>query len=205
MATVFTHALVAASLGQAGKPDWRKDWRFWYVAVLCSILPDVDVLGFRFGIHYGDLWGHRGMTHSLLFAAVIAAIMAFRFKYPARERWKLGLLLFVITASHGLLDAMTNGGLGVAFFSPFDRTRYFLPWTPIQVSPIGAGGFFSTRGLEVIWSEIVWLWGPTIIVGIVLYTLARRRDAARAADRSPESLSTSQEQTTKNQKLNSKF
>lgn len=169
MATVFTHALAAASLGQAGKAGWRSDWRFWYIAVLCSILPDVDVLGFRFGIHYGDLWGHRGMTHSLLFAGVVAMVMAFRFKYPAPERWTLGVLFFLITASHGLLDAMTNGGLGVALFSPFDRTRYFLPWTPVQVSPIGAGGFFSGRGIEVIWSEIVWLWGPLLALGALLY------------------------------------
>ncbi|HLJ25095.1 MAG TPA: metal-dependent hydrolase [Candidatus Angelobacter sp.] len=174
MATLFTHALVAASLGQAGKPGWRQDWRFWYVAVLCSILPDADVLGFRVGIHYGDLWGHRGMTHSLLFAAIIAVCMALRFRYPVSDRWKLGALLFLITASHGLLDAMTDGGLGVAFFSPFNRQRYFLPWTPIHVSPIGASGFFSARGLDVIWSEIVWIWGPAAVVGVVSYALAHR-------------------------------
>ena len=137
MATIFTHALAAASLGQAGKADWRKDWRFWYIAVLCSVLPDVDILGFRFGIRYGDLWGHRGMTHSLLFAAVIAVVMAFRFGFPGAERWKMMMLLFVITASHGVLDALTNGGLGIAFFSPFNRERYFFPWTPEQVSQIG--------------------------------------------------------------------
>ncbi len=175
MATLFTHALVAAGLGQAGKQDWRRDWRFWYIAVLCSILPDVDVLGFRFGIHYGDLWGHRGMTHSLLFAAVIAIAFSFRFPLALWERWKMMALLFIITASHGLLDAMTNGGLGVAFFSPFDRERYFLPWTPIEVSPIGAGRFFSGRGWEVIRSEIVWIWGPALIVGAALYALAHWR------------------------------
>lgn len=187
MATVFTHALVAASLGQAGRADWRKDWRFWYIAVLCSILPDVDVLGFRLGIHYGDLWGHRGMTHSLLFAAIVAVVMAFRFRLPRVERWKMILLLFVITASHGVLDAMTNGGLGVAFFSPFDRTRYFFPWTPVQVSPIGAGGFFSQRGMEVVWSEIVWLWGPSILVGAAIYAWAHRT-RSRPADSTGELL-----------------
>lgn len=31
---------------------------------------------------------------------------------------------------------LTDGGLGVAFFSPFDNKRYFLPWRPIRVSPI---------------------------------------------------------------------
>ena len=121
------------------------------------------------------------MTHSLLFAAVIAVIMAFRFSPARADRWKLVLLLFVITASHGALDAMTNGGLGVAFFSPFDTHRYFFPWTPIQVSPIGASGFFSGRGLDVLWSEIVWIWGPAIALGVLLWMLQRtRRSKAQA-------------------------
>jgi len=169
LATIFTHALVAGSLGQAGQADWRRDWRFWYIAILCSILPDVDVVGFSLGVRYGDLWGHRGMTHSLLFAAIVAAIMSVRFTSGARNRIKLSLLLFVITASHGLLDAMTDGGLGVAFFSPFNPQRYFLPWTPIHVSPIGASGFFSARGLDVIESEIAWIWGPALVLGALIY------------------------------------
>ncbi len=53
---------------------------------------------------------------------------------------KVWLFLFVATISHGILDALTDGGLGVAFFAPFVNTRYFFPWTPIKVSPIGAGG-----------------------------------------------------------------
>lgn len=172
---------MAGSLGQAAQSDWRKDWRFWYLAILCSILPDIDVLGFKFGIRYGDLWGHRGMTHSLLFAAVIAVVMAFRFSPARGDRSKLVLLLFVITASHGVLDAMTNGGLGVAFFSPFDTRRYFFPWTPIQVSPIGASGFFTGRGWDVLWSEIVWIWGPAIAIGAFLWIVQRtRRSKAQA-------------------------
>ena len=127
------------------------------------------------GIRYGDLWGHRGMTHSLLFAAVIAVIMALRFAPARPERWKLMLLLFVITASHGVLDAMTNGGLGVAFFSPFDTSRYFFSWTPIQVSPIGASRFFSTRGMDVLWSEIVWIWGPAILLGAAIWGVQQTR------------------------------
>src|SRR5262249_62129988 len=116
------------------------------------IFSDVHFSGFSVGIQYVDLWGLRGLTHSLLFAAIVAVIMAFRLAIAGRDRWKLMVLLFVITASHGVLDAMTNGGLGVAFFSPFNTQRYFFPWTPIEVSPIGAGGFFSARGSDVIWS-----------------------------------------------------
>ena len=45
-------------------------------------------------------------------------------------------------ASHGVLDALTDGGPGVAFLAPFDDTRYFFPWRPIRVSPLWRG-FFS--------------------------------------------------------------
>jgi len=90
---------------------------------VCSILPDVDVVGFRFGIRYGDFWGHRGFTHSLLFAGVIATlalVAELPRASPGLSRGWLWLYFFLATASHGILHAMTNGGLGVAFFSPFD-------------------------------------------------------------------------------------
>ena len=66
-----------------------------------------------------------------------------------------------VTASHGILDALTDGGLGIAFFSPFDTHRYFFPWRPIQVSPIGPG-FFSARGVRVLASELRWIWIPRL-------------------------------------------
>jgi inner membrane protein len=63
---------------------------------------------------------------------------------------------------------MTDGGLGIAFFAPFDNTRYFLPFRPIKVSPIGLS-FFSARGLDVIRSELLWVCLPAaIIAGAVL-------------------------------------
>jgi inner membrane protein len=169
MASLFTHALVAASLGTAAQAEWRKDARFWFAAIVCSMLPDIDVIGFGFGIRYGDLWGHRGMTHSLLFAALIAAPCAVRLEETTRRRVLLALLLWVTTVSHGLLDALTDGGLGVAFFSPFDTRRYFFPWRPLHVSPIGVGGFFTARGLRVLESEIVWVWLPVLAATAVFW------------------------------------
>lgn len=68
---------------------------------------------------------------------------------------------------HGFFDAMTNGGLGVAFFAPFDNTRYFLPWQPIQVSPIGVANFFSEWGLSVIISEFLWIWLPALVLAFL--------------------------------------
>ena len=167
MASLFTHAFVGTALGKAGTSDWRKNWRFWCLIVVCSILPDIDSIGFRLGIPYSSFWGHRGITHSLAFAAILAIGLATGFSRTLRPSMMLAVLLFFATATHGFLDAMTNGGLGVAFFSPFDLQRYFLPWRPIHVSPIGVGRFFSARGLRILWSEIVWVWFPVLAIWVL--------------------------------------
>jgi inner membrane protein len=130
---------------------------------LCSVLPDIDVIGFRFGIHYGEFWGHRGFTHSLVFDALLAGIataVLTRYRIAPIRRLALFAYLFLGTASHGVLDAMTNGGLGVAFFSPFENRRYFLPGRPILVSPLSIHRFFSGRGYAVLESELLWIWVP---------------------------------------------
>ena len=75
MASPFSHAVAALSIGTClYRPQTPK--RVWMAGALCSILPDVDVIGFRFGIHYGDFWGHRGFTHSLCFAALLPGVAA---------------------------------------------------------------------------------------------------------------------------------
>jgi len=168
MPSVPTHFFVGAALGQAVGQRLRGDWRFWTVALVSSALPDIDVIGFSFGVRYGDLLGHRGLTHSILFAAVVGVVAGTLLGGTRTERAGNSALLFMVTASHGLLDAMTNGGLGVAFFSPFGTTRYFLPWRPILVSPIGLDRFFSARGLSVLMDEFVVVWLPLILLGIAL-------------------------------------
>jgi len=162
MATIFSHGVAAAALGTAfPKP---KSARFWIYGIICSMVPDVDVIGFRFGVHYEDMLGHRGLTHSIAFALVFSGIAAAAIYGRERQTgWRtLWLYLFLATISHGTLDAFTDGGLGVAFFAPFSNHRYFFPWNPIQVSPIGAG-FFSPRGMDVIRSEAVWIWLPALV------------------------------------------
>jgi len=174
MASVISHAVAALAIGAAFyKPGFPK--RAWVLGATCSMLPDLDVIGFHFDVHYGDFWGHRGFTHSLLFAAVLAlslTAIAFRANNPY-DRRILWLYFFLATASHGLLDAMTNGGLGVAFFSPFDARRYFLPWRPILVSPIGVTRFFSFRGLAILRSEIYWAWLPAMLLASSAFLLRR--------------------------------
>jgi inner membrane protein len=177
MPTIVTHGFVAALLGKSFAAR-RMPARFWFLSVLCSILPDADVLGFRLGISYEDMLGHRGLSHSFIFALVLSLIVTFLAFPRVPQRWTRLLLFsyfFVVTASHGILDAMTDGGLGIAFFAPFNDTRYFFPFRPIEVSPIGAS-FFRARGLEVIWSEFLWVCLPaTIIAGaVILYRKLRQ-------------------------------
>ena len=142
--------------------------RFWAFLIVCSILPDLDVIGFFFGWRLGGVWGHRGLSHSLLFAFLLSfLILLLGFKDWGRFSkpwWRLWVFFFLVNSAHGFLDAITDGGRGVAFFSPFDNSRYFLPWTPLKVSPVGLEGFFSPWGRGVILSEIVWVWIPTIFL-----------------------------------------
>ena len=188
MATIFSHAIAAVALGSAlPRPVMRR--RVIAAGALLAMMPDADVLSFRLGIAYGDMLGHRGLTHSIFFAACVAAAGAFALlprARPAAERALVWAYLFLATASHGLLDAMTDGGHGVAFFAPFERSRYFLPFTPIAVSPIGASRFFSARGVEVLTNELVWVWLPAAAFtacAFVIKRISRRCAASEAAHR----------------------
>jgi inner membrane protein len=181
MASAFSHAAVGLALGTA---FWRPGLpaRYWILGATLAALPDVDSIGFRFGIAYGDVLGHRGLTHSLAFAAVLGLIVAFA-AFPSGptpiSRGQLWLYFFLATASHGVLDALTNGGLGVAFFAPFHNARYFFPVTPVEVSPISVRAFFTARGARVLASELTWIWLPTIGATAVILWLRRKELSVR--------------------------
>jgi inner membrane protein len=68
---------------------------------------------------------------------------------------------------------MTDGGLGVAFFSPFDTTRYFFAVRPVAVSPNGIGEIIKHGALRVLASEIAWIWLPTAAACLLLRVLQR--------------------------------
>jgi inner membrane protein len=126
---------------------------FWCAAL--SMLPDADVLGLALGIPYGAPLGHRGASHSLLFALLVGAIAGRIWMKRARPHAAfVGLLIVALVASHGLLDALTDGGLGVALLWPFTSERFFFPWRPIPVAPIGVR-YFSPEGLQCAAFELI--------------------------------------------------
>jgi inner membrane protein len=175
MASLISHAVASLGIGTVfARPQLPK--RVWVIGAVCSMLPDIAVISFRLGIHYGDFWGHRGFTHSLLFASVIATlalVAGLPRALAGLSRGWLWLYFFLATASHGILHAMTNGGLGVAFFSPIDKTRYFFPWHPILVSPISLTRFFSERAAAVVHSELMWTWIPAGLLALLILVLRR--------------------------------
>ncbi len=186
MASAFSHAFVALALGKASAHPIIT-WPVSLLGMTCSIVPDLDVIGFYFGIHYGDLWGHRGMTHSLLFAGLLsAALVAMWHRRKVKDaQVRIFVYLFLCTASHGVLDALTDGGLGVAFFSPFDTSRYFFAARPVAVSPIGIGAFFSEEAFRVLVSEVEWIWLPTMAGFFIVRGLQYVRPAQSTAKQTP--------------------
>lgn len=163
MATLFTHAAFAFGINKLF-PHHEFQGRCIVYSITLSLIPDLDVIGFPLGVNYEDFWGHRGFTHSILFSLICGFLFALIFmrQYLRTPKiWFMCLLIFTLCGiSHGVLDALTDGGLGVAFFSPFNQDRYFFPWQPLMVSPIGASAFFSEWGVRILLNEILYVWMP---------------------------------------------
>lgn len=133
--------------------------------VALSLLPDLDVVAFRLGIPYEAPFGHRGASHSLVAAALVGLVVGL-------WRPRVGAMAGLVVASHGLLDALTDGGHGVALLWPWDEARIFAPWRPLPVAPIGRG-MVSTRGLAVMATEALWF------APLAIYALWPRRGRGR--------------------------
>ncbi len=108
------------------------------VCVFFSLLPDVDAVP---GVLSGEMGRfHNQWTHSILWAFVLSAVIAF----IARCRRKGGFgdwftLIFSCYGIHILMDYFTYGR-GVRLFWPFTATRY-------KFNPPFFGGFHWSEGL----------------------------------------------------------
>ncbi len=176
MPTIFTHAVFATVLGKSAISKTVLIW-FWVITALCAMIPDADVIGYSFGVERGSMFAHRGFTHSIAFALVFGAIVAFfvhKFLPTNLTLIKLFVYFSLVTFSHSFLDMLTNGGPGVALFAPLSNQRFFFPWRPVEVSPIGVG-FFSRRGLIVIFSEIIWVWLPAFLFFLLAIIIRKIR------------------------------
>jgi inner membrane protein len=181
MPTVITHAVVGLVAARLAAPRGAPV-RFWILSPLVAALPDADALVFGLGLS-DETWSHRGPSHSLIFAAVTGVvILALAFRGGlARPRWGRALVwayFTAVTATHGLLDAFTNGGEGIELLWPFSDRRYFWSVRPIAVAPLRIRDFFTEWGARVLWSEIRWVWLPLVAVLAVAEVRRARRHAA---------------------------
>lgn len=176
MPTIVSHAAVPLALG-VGLGRGRIPRRVLFAGMAASMLPDADVL--LFGASYHSVWSHRGVTHSIAFALVLAAVVAALLRSVAPAATTFAFIL-VATVSHGLLDMLTNGGHGVAILWPLSDDRYFFDWRPIQVAPLVTNSFvtrFASRAGALARTEGLWIWVPAAIVAIALRTV--RKGAAQ--------------------------
>ena len=140
----------ARSTEGPGAAGWRRLLGLQLGLAALALLPDADVIAFRLGIPYAAPFGHRGASHSLLVALCLGLCCSLAAS-PRRRLLALALCT-AVALSHGLLDSLTDGGLGVALLWPWDQTRYFAPWRPLPVAPIGRR-LLSARGLRVMTTE----------------------------------------------------
>ena len=182
MPSLLSHPAVPVAIASVAGIR-RVSLRLLLAGAVFSILPDADVIGFRFGIPYDHLLGHRGFFHSPAFAFIAGLIGAMAYRQLQSTYWTAFIVLFVSMLMRGILDAATNGGLGIAFLSPFSNQRYFLPWQPIAVSPFGLERFLSNRGLVIIESELKWVWFPFLSLGIIGFMLRQLKEPDKSLKR----------------------
>jgi inner membrane protein len=181
MPTILSHPAVPLALG-IGLGARVVPPRLLVAGIVASVVPDLDVLAFRWGVPYDATWGHRGASHSIAFALLLglgAVLLA-----PRLQAQRLTACSFVAlaAASHGLLDMLTNGGRGVALLWPLSTERFFFPWRVIEVSPLSLRRLLDGRGLEVLQSELLWIWLPAGLACGLLMLFCRRSGVRKGKD-----------------------
>lgn len=117
------HGLVGASLVAASVPRAGRA-RYWLPLAAGALLANAADLDFAAVVLFGSRGWHRGFTHSLVFAFVVALGLLCAL---GRRRARVALGLGLAYASHALLDfATTKEGGGVELFWPFNAERFGL-------------------------------------------------------------------------------
>ena len=132
---------------------------------LIAVAPDLDTYAMRImAIPRHSLFAHRGVLHSpfflILFCTTLAALTV-GLRAPRAVGW-LAVVWSAGAITHPLLDAMTDGGSGVMLLFPLSTQRYFFPWRPIHVSPLGVLRFFDRAG-PILRSELPFCLGAIAI------------------------------------------
>ncbi|HVR62420.1 MAG TPA: metal-dependent hydrolase [Polyangia bacterium] len=171
----YGHIAVGMASGRlfADLSDQRRPWRQALIGIGLAWLPDVDVLWLALGAPDRGLLGHRGFTHTPLFALAVGALVGVWLWARGRGRpVTLAVLAALLVGTHGILDGIAQDGRGILFFWPLSAERFHLPWRPIPDAPLGLA-LFSRVGLSHLALEFLYF------IPFTLFTLRWRREKTR--------------------------
>ena len=168
MPTILTHAALPLIAAWALGPK-RVSPRLAVTGALVAIAPDLDVIGRAFDIPHTAPLGHRGISHSLVAAALLALLATIG---SARDRPLPSFaFLFAAAASHGLTDMLTDGGKGIMLWWPLSDVRFAWAERPVEVSGILGRSIVDGRLPAVLRSELVWLVAPALLLALLVRVL----------------------------------
>ena len=121
---------------------------------LLAMLPDADVLLVALGTDDNGAAGHRGASHSLLFAVAVGVLVGLIARRLGGRGVRTAIVAAIAVASHGLLDAVGEGGRGIPLLWPFSDGRFMSPWRVLPDAPRGLD-FLSWNGVVNVTLEFV--------------------------------------------------
>lgn len=153
MSTVVGHSLAAVAAYEALRRPCglAGTWPARFTVAVLAVVPDLDVIT---SIIWPRLTVHRGFSHSLAFAAILALAATPALARGPGARWLLGWLgLTVVCLVHPLLDYLMACGPAVPIGWPIWQEAYL---SPIQLVPTA----YYSRSLSGLWGLLQH--GPTL-------------------------------------------
>jgi inner membrane protein len=150
--------------GKQGRPSQSCSLGTLTFFTALALLPDSDVFLVALGAPDTGAIGHRGASHSFIFAVMIGLLCAFatrRLGWPAMRTALAGTLA---VASHAVLDALGEGGRALPLLWPFSSERFASPWRIFPDAPRGLS-FFTRAGVVAVIVEF------TLFLPLMLYAL----------------------------------
>jgi len=121
----LTHIALGACIGDAFfEKGYGKKAMVW--GALAQSIPDIDFIASSWLSPSESLLAHRGITHSLLFAVIVAPLFALAAKkihhadHVGFNKWLLFFLAEIFC--HLFIDAFNNYGVG--WLEPFSQQRF---------------------------------------------------------------------------------
>ena len=184
MATLVAHAAIPVLTRRLVAVPEHLERRLLVAAVALACWQDADYATLAFEVRPEEMLGHRGLTHGLFVAAALALVVAFaafRELRGTRAFWVVAAFLFVAGASHGVLDALTGGDVGVALLAPLSNARFASPFKLLASCPGGVDEMLGYWGVMTIANELLYVVVPLkLLVDALRFADMRRRLAGIA-------------------------